>query len=77
MAIDDQAVYYDAGGIETLDIIRAKLTREQYQGFLLGNTLKYLCRMGRKPDADPVRDAEKAAIYLDLLVEELRHANRN
>jgi len=58
---DKKSRYYDAGGIETLDIIRAKLTPEQYEGFLMGNAIKYLCRANFKENRD--RDIEKAATY--------------
>lgn len=69
MAIDSKSTYYDAGGIETLDIIKAKLTSEQYTGYLLGNVLKYSCRMMHKDLASANRDAEKAANYSRLLSE--------
>lgn len=65
MSIDEKAEYYDAGGIETMDIIRAKLTDEQFKGFLLGNALKYLCRMNFKGCSE--RDAEKAEKYCKML----------
>ena len=61
MTRDPESTYYDVGGIETLDIIKAKLSPEQYEGYLLGNALKYLCRAGWK--GSPGRDAEKAANY--------------
>lgn len=41
MSKDQKRTYYDAGGIETLDVIKAKLTPEQYHGYLLGNVIKY------------------------------------
>lgn len=67
MSRDDKSCYYDEGGIETLDIIKAKLTPEQYKGFLLGNAIKYSCRMNFKGTAQ--RDAEKAANYMAWLAE--------
>lgn len=48
MAYDDKSVYYDAGGIETFDIMKAKLSPVQWQGYLTGNILKYLCRANFK-----------------------------
>lgn len=71
MSKDVKSSYYDAGGIETLDVIKAKLTPEQYQGYLLGNAIKYQCRMMHKTPDNPVRDAEKAANYSKWLAEEL------
>ena len=67
MAIDEKSSYYDAGGIETICIIKAKLTKEQFEGYLLGNVIKYSCRFNHK--GCPERDAEKAANYAWLLKE--------
>ena len=57
--------YYDAGGLSTLDIIKAKLTPEQYKGFLLGCVLKYGCRMNHK--GQDISDSDKTAVYAGLL----------
>ena len=65
--LDEKSRYYDAGGIETLDIIRAKLTPEQYKGFLLGNILKYGCRANHKGCFE--RDLEKVGYYQAFLAE--------
>jgi len=73
MSRDERAQYYDAGGIETLDIVRAKLTREQYIGFLLGTSLVYQCRMMHKWQT--ISDARKAANYSKWLADELDRAN--
>lgn len=64
---DPKSRHYDMGGIEALDIIKAKLTPEQYRGFLLGNVLKYSCRANFKGEFD--RDMEKAAFYNSFLKE--------
>ena len=53
--------HYDAGGIKSLDVIRAKLTPEQYKGFLLGNVIKYSLRLNHKGQAQA--DAEKLCEY--------------
>lgn len=65
MSVDKDAVYYDAGGIETIAIIQSKLTPEQFQGFLLGNALKYLCRANHKENFK--RDLYKAQKYIEIL----------
>lgn len=70
MARDDKASYYDIGGIEVLDVIKAKLTPEQYRGFLLGNLMKYTLRLNFK--GTPNRDAEKAETYARWLKQELQ-----
>lgn len=67
MALDEQSSYYDAGGIEVFKIIKAKLTLEQWRGFLLGNVLKYASRMNHKGCAE--RDVQKCHTYVTLLKE--------
>ena len=63
--MDPKSGYYDAGGIETWDFIKAKLTHEQAIGFCLGNILKYSSRMNYK--GEPQRDREKIGYYSKLL----------
>lgn len=53
--------HYTVGGYEALDVIRAKLTPEEYRGYLKGNILKYLMRSNYKQDHD--KDCNKAAFY--------------
>ena len=64
---DSKSRYYDAGGIETLEIIRAKLTPEQYDGYLMVNAIKYLCRANFKGNMG--RYIEKADNYIGWLSE--------
>ena len=61
MVRDPKARYYDAGGLETIDIIKAKLTPDQYRGWLLGNLIKYSCRANHKGQFN--RDVEKVKFY--------------
>jgi hypothetical protein len=49
--------------------MRAWMDDEEYMGFLRGNAIKYLARMGRKGPA--LADAQKAAHYLAELIREL------
>ena len=65
MAVDDKSTYYDGGGIEVIDIIRAKLTPEQFEGYLLGNIIKYSTRANFKDSFE--RDVEKIGVYQSLL----------
>ena len=44
--------HYQIGGIETIDIIEAMLSPEEYKGYLKGNIIKYRERAGRKGDAE-------------------------
>ena len=55
--------HYTKGGIETIDFIKAKLSPEEYRGYLRGNLLKYASRMGAKGEDD----AGKAAWYAKRL----------
>ena len=55
--------HYTKGGIETIDFIQAKLSPEEYRGYLRGNLLKYASRLGDKGSDD----AGKAAWYAQRL----------
>lgn len=70
MSFDEKASYYDVGGIETIDVIAAKLTPEQFQGYLLGNIIKYSCRLNfkHKHPGDQIRDAEKITVYANIML---------
>ena len=59
--------HYMQGGIETIDFIEAKLTPEEFRGYLKGNVLKYASRMGNKGSMR--LDAGKAAWYSNRIVE--------
>ncbi len=63
---DPKSSYYDAGGIETIKIMKAKLTPDQYKGFLLGNIIKYSTRANFKESF--FRDVEKVGVYTKLLL---------
>lgn len=61
--------HYHRGGIECIDYLKAKLTTEEFIGYLKGNCMKYLSRMGHKDAA--VKEAGKAAWYANRLKKEL------
>ena len=61
MSIDQKSSYYDVGGIETIDVMKAKMTPEQYEGYLLGNIIKYSSRCNHKGTKE--RDIEKIYVY--------------
>ncbi len=69
MSRDPESKYYDAGGIEVLDIIKSKLTPEQFKGYLLGNVIKYACRANWKGTLN--RDIEKLSNYSEWLEMEM------
>jgi len=57
--------HYKTGGIETIDYIQAKLTQEQFKGYLTGNVIKYLSRHQQKNGQE---DLLKARWYLNRLL---------
>ncbi len=52
---------------ETIKVLKEWLSDEQYKGFLLGNTLKYLSRLGKKDKN--LQELKKTRWYLDKLIE--------
>lgn len=68
--------HYKVGGIETIDYMKAKSTKEEFRGHLRLTALKYLSRVGHKDDG--LQEYKKAAWYLNRLVKELEddHAVR-
>jgi len=63
-------------GIETIKIIRAKLTDEEYRGYLKGTIMKYNTRIGLKgSEQDASNDAGKLSWYAITLNEILNEGN--
>lgn len=60
--------HYKAGGIETIEYMQAKMTPEQFKGYLTGNILKYISRYQYK---NGIEDVKKAQWYLNKLVEHM------
>lgn len=58
--------HYTFGGIETIDYMEAKSSKEEFTGHLRLTALKYLSRANNKGDA--VKDLKKAQWYLNKLV---------
>jgi hypothetical protein len=59
--------HYTVGGIETIDYIQAKLTPEEFRGYLKGSCIKYSSRLGQK---DVIKqDAGKLGWYANKLKE--------
>ena len=59
--------HYTVGGLETIDVMQAKLSEEEFRGYCKGNVLKYLCRSEYKGKS--LEDLKKAAWYLNKLIE--------
>lgn len=60
--------HYTAGGIETIDYLRAKLTPDEFRGYLKGSIIKYLSRANLKGAEQ--QDYAKASFYATMLTGE-------
>lgn len=56
--------------VESVDVIRAVLTPEEFKGWCKGNALKYSLRAGRKDPAKEVQDLAKAGVFLSWVTGE-------
>lgn len=57
--------HYTSGKFETIDYIEDKLTSDQFEGYCVGNILKYMSRYRHK---NGVEDLQKAKWYLTRLI---------
>lgn len=62
--------HYTFGGIETVDYLKAKLTKEEFVGWCRGNALKYLSRAGHKDEE--LQEYQKAAKYIEWIIDALK-----
>lgn len=60
--------HYADTKIETIDYIVDKLSNEAFEGYCVGNILKYVSRYKKK---NGVEDLKKAEWYLKKLIEEM------
>jgi hypothetical protein len=63
----NSADHYTTGGMHPWEYMKLKMTPEQFEGFLVGNVLKYVSRYPKK---NGLEDLKKAAWYLNKLIEE-------
>lgn len=64
--------HYTAGKYEVIEIIKEvtnSMELTQYQGYCLGNIIKYVCRFKLK--GTPIKDLNKAKEYIDFLIKDL------
>lgn len=61
----NQPNHYTTGRFEVIDYIKDKLTPEQYEGYCIGNVMKYVSRYQHKGG---IEDLKKAQIYLDWAI---------
>lgn len=60
--------HYTDKQIEVIDYIKDTLSPQQFEGFCLGNALKYISRAGKK--GDKKQDLKKAVWYLKKAIQE-------
>ena len=62
--------HYKSGGIETIEYMQAKMSKEEFYGYIKGNALKYISREGLKSDklTDKIDDCKKAIWYLEQMI---------
>lgn len=60
--------HYTTGKYEVIDIMEDKLTKDGFEGYLVGNVIKYITRYRHK---NGVEDLKKAQWYLNKLVDVL------
>lgn len=58
--------HYTQGSMETIEVLRAKLTPEGFRGYCQGCVIKYMTRFELK--GRPLQDLKKARWYCDYLI---------
>ena len=61
----DSPFHYNNSSIECIDAIEAVSTKEEFEGYLRANVLKYIWRFRYK---DNIKDLRKASWYLNKLI---------
>ena len=61
----DSPFHYNNGSVECIDAIEAASTKEEFEGYLRANVLKYVWRFRYK---DNIKDLRKAKWYLEKLI---------
>lgn len=57
-----------SGNIETIEYIKDKLNKDEYEGYLIGNIIKYISRCNKK--GEKLKDLRKALTYLVWLIQD-------
>lgn len=71
-AVKNPKHYQLLGGFESITIIASCMTTEGWEGFCLGNIIKYRLRHGKKDVKVEGQDIEKA-IYYEELYDKYKH----
>lgn len=78
MASDGTAAnqkHYQIAAVEPIEIMQLYLSPEQLQGYLRGNALKYLLRLGHKDES--TKEIDKAYQYIKWLRQAVRGGTIN
>lgn len=67
--------HYKELAIEPIELLRITLTKEELQGFIKGNIIKYALRAGHKEGEDYSKDVAKLLVYKGWL-EDLNKSHR-
>lgn len=62
--------YQGRNGLEAIDVLRNFMSDEQFDGYHLGNLLKYLIRYSKK---NGIEDLEKAKVHMDWLIKKRKN----
>jgi len=65
--------HYTFGSIEVINYIRDKMTPEAFQGFCMGNVLKYISRHKMK---NGLEDLKKAQVYLQWMIDSMESSEK-
>jgi hypothetical protein len=71
--IINHPAHYAGTSIETIEYIEDKLSAEEFDGYCVGNVLKYISRYRFKGGID---DLKKAAWYLKRLIKTMEKRNK-
>lgn len=66
MANVNQPSHYTTGEYEVIDYIKDKLSPDQYEGYCIGNVIKYVSRYEHKGGKE---DLQKALVYLEWAID--------
>ena len=59
--------HYEKGTLQPIQYMQEQLTHEQFEGFCLGNIIKYSSRFGRKDGNSKANEARKILNYAKAL----------
>ena len=68
----EHPVHYNNGNVECIEAIEAASSKEEFDGYLRGNVIKYIWRFRYK---DGEKDLRKAKWYLEKLISFLEKSN--